>query len=108
MPDQNTISAGSASEHHEAIVVGAGMCGLRPNLLTSNGPQAGGASINVPRAIEMCVEFTTGLVRFMHDNNKSRFDATKEAEAAWLEEVRRAARKFLCARLYIRSPVCNL
>ena len=66
-----------------------------PNLLTPNGPQAGGASINVPRAIEMCVEFTTGLVRFMHDNDKSRFEASKEAEAAWLEEVRRAARKLL-------------
>ena len=66
-----------------------------PNLLMPVGPQSGAASVNYPRAIEMCVNWVTALLEYMRENGKTQLEATSEAEEGWSREARRMADKFL-------------
>jgi cation diffusion facilitator CzcD-associated flavoprotein CzcO len=66
-----------------------------PNLLMPVGPQSGASSVNFPRAIEMCVDWTTSLLLYMRENNKTFFNAKPEAEDVWCKEAIRVRDKFL-------------
>lgn len=58
-----------------------------PNLLMLSGPQSGSASTNIPRAIEVAVDWTTKLLEHVRDRGHTRFDATAEAEQEWTAHV---------------------
>ena len=90
-------------------LVGAMISGF-PNLLIPNGPQSGGTSINVPRGIEMGVEFTTGLIHHLKESGKSRFEVSPQAEEDWLKEVSRMRAKLLSrkARNWINGVNLNI
>lgn len=81
-----------------------------PNLLAPAGPQSGGSSINYPRAIELCVEWSTALIEYMHENGKTRFETTAEAADAWCAEATRASRKLLSrlANNWVNGVNCNI
>ncbi|HEX7355716.1 MAG TPA: NAD(P)/FAD-dependent oxidoreductase [Mycobacteriales bacterium] len=59
-----------------------------PNLLMPTGPQSASATTNFPRAIEMGVDWCTGLIRHMHEHGYVRADATPSAEADWDTRIR--------------------
>lgn len=69
-----------------------------PNLLIPVGPQSGAASVNYPRAIEMCVDWDVELLKYLRDNDFSKFDATAETEEEWCREARRMRDKFLSSK----------
>ena len=54
-----------------------------PNMFMPTGPQGGGGSSNFPRGIEIGVDWTTGLLKFMWDHGHVRGEATPEAERDW-------------------------
>jgi cation diffusion facilitator CzcD-associated flavoprotein CzcO len=56
-----------------------------PNLLMVMGPHAGLG--NFPRAAEYSVDWVTGLVRFAHDRDVTRVEATAAGVADWTEHV---------------------
>jgi cation diffusion facilitator CzcD-associated flavoprotein CzcO len=58
-----------------------------PNLLLPSGPQSGSASTNYPRAIEIGVDWCTGLMEYMRMRGLDRVEATKEAEERWTRHV---------------------
>lgn len=66
-----------------------------PNLLIPVGPQSGAASVNYPRAIEMCVDWDIEFLKFLRDNDIERFEPTEQAEEDWCKEARRMRDKFL-------------
>ncbi len=66
-----------------------------PNMIFPAGPQSGGAAINFPRAIEMCVEWTADLLTHVRDNGIVQFDVQPEAVEDWNREVIRARDKLL-------------
>ena len=58
-----------------------------PNLLLPSGPQSGSASTNYPRAIEIGVDWCTGLMAYMRARGLDRVEATKAAEERWTRHV---------------------
>ncbi|MBL6653484.1 MAG: NAD(P)/FAD-dependent oxidoreductase [Reyranella sp.] len=58
-----------------------------PNLLMPSGPQSGSASTNYPRAIEIGVNWVTGLLEYMSARGLDRVEATKAAEERWTRHV---------------------
>jgi cation diffusion facilitator CzcD-associated flavoprotein CzcO len=58
-----------------------------PNLLMPSGPQSGSASTNYPRAIEIGVNWVTGLLEYMSARGLDRVEATHAAEERWTRHV---------------------
>ncbi len=58
-----------------------------PNMVMPTGPQSGSASTNFPRGIESGVGWTTEMLEYLLEHDKTRFDATPEAEEEWTEHV---------------------
>jgi cation diffusion facilitator CzcD-associated flavoprotein CzcO len=58
-----------------------------PNLLLPSGPQSGSASTNYPRAIEIGVDWCTGLLEYMAAHGHDRVEATPAAEERWTRHV---------------------
>ncbi|WP_334127577.1 flavin-containing monooxygenase [Sneathiella sp.] len=58
-----------------------------PNLLMPNGPQSGSASTNYPRGIESGVDWCMRLLTHIWQHGYARAEPTREAEAAWVNEV---------------------
>ena len=58
-----------------------------PNLLMPAGPQSGSASTNYPRGIETGVDWCTDFLREVLKQDRTRFEATAEAEAKWTAHV---------------------
>ena len=56
-----------------------------PNLVMLAGPQI--AATNFPRAIEPAVEWATELLKYLWEKGHTRFEASPEAEQAWVAEV---------------------
>ncbi len=59
-----------------------------PNLLMPSGPQSGSASTNFPRAIETCVDWCTGLLKYMREHGYVRAEPTLDAQERWTEHVK--------------------
>jgi len=57
-----------------------------PNMFMLMGPHT--ALGNIPRSIEYNVEWVTGVLRFMRDQNLSFVNATPEGVASWTEHVK--------------------
>lgn len=64
-----------------------------PNLLMVLGPHT--ARGNIPHGIEHCVEWQTGLVRFMQEHGYTRVEARPEAVADWTNTVLKASERLL-------------
>ncbi|MFV0260195.1 MAG: flavin-containing monooxygenase [Acidimicrobiales bacterium] len=58
-----------------------------PNLVMVAGPQSGSASTNFPRSIETSVDWVTDLLTSVFEHDRTRLEATEEAEAAWVAHV---------------------
>jgi len=69
-----------------------------PNLFMVAGPQSVSGSTNFPRAIETGVDWLTGLLEHVLDNDITRVEATAEAEQDWVAEVVRAHERMLFRR----------
>jgi cation diffusion facilitator CzcD-associated flavoprotein CzcO len=57
-----------------------------PNMLMLSGPQT--AATNFPRGAELAVNWATPLLEYMWRNEYRRFEASEDAEQAWLEHVK--------------------
>ncbi len=66
-----------------------------PNLFMVAGPQSVSGSTNFPRAIEVGVDWITGLVGHAIEHGHERVEASAEAEEAWHTEVVRQYSKLL-------------
>ncbi|MEJ0015901.1 MAG: NAD(P)/FAD-dependent oxidoreductase [Acetobacteraceae bacterium] len=62
-----------------------------PNMLTIVGPHNASTRCNIPRCIEQNVEWVTGLMRDLHDQGVTRFEAEPDAEADWSRHVEELA-----------------
>jgi cation diffusion facilitator CzcD-associated flavoprotein CzcO len=69
-----------------------------PNLLMVAGPQSVSGSTNFPRAIEVGVDWLTGLLQHAIDSGCTRIEARPEAEQEWVAEVQRAHERMLFRR----------
>jgi cation diffusion facilitator CzcD-associated flavoprotein CzcO len=56
-----------------------------PNMLMVMGPHAGLG--NFPRAVEYTSDWVTGLIRFAHDRDLTRIEATAAGAVAWTDHV---------------------
>jgi cation diffusion facilitator CzcD-associated flavoprotein CzcO len=54
-----------------------------PNLLMPAGPQSSSGLTNLPRGIELGVDWVTELLQYMRDHDFTRAEATPEAERNW-------------------------
>jgi cation diffusion facilitator CzcD-associated flavoprotein CzcO len=70
-----------------------------PNLLTIAGPHSATPFCNMPRCIEMNVDWVTDLIAFMRANGHRRVEATTAAEDAWTTLVNQVAGFFLFSRV---------
>ncbi len=79
-----------------------------PNLLMLAGPQI--AATNFPRACETAVDWVTPLLEHMWAEGHTRFEATPDAEAAWVEHVAAMYEPFLLrkAKSWITGYNSNL
>jgi cation diffusion facilitator CzcD-associated flavoprotein CzcO len=68
-----------------------------PNMLMVLGPHT--ARGNIPRAIEHCVEWQTGLLRFMREHNYTRVETRPEHVAEWTETVIKASEPLLSSKV---------
>lgn len=66
-----------------------------PNLLMPTGPQSASATTNFPRGIELAVDWTTDLLKYMWDHGYTRVEATPESEEDWGDQVRELYKKML-------------
>ena len=66
-----------------------------PNMLTIVGPHNASTRCNIPRCIEQNVEWIAGLMRHVHANGITRFEATEAAEADWSRHVAELAKDLL-------------
>jgi cation diffusion facilitator CzcD-associated flavoprotein CzcO len=64
-----------------------------PNLLMVMGPM--GALGNIPRAIEYNVEWVSGLLRHMRDQQRDRVEVPRAGVDAWMDVVRKASQGLL-------------
>jgi len=68
-----------------------------PNMLMVLGPHT--ARGNIPQAIEHCVNFQAGLLRFMKDRGHSRVATRPEQVDAWTEAVIKASEPLLSSKI---------
>jgi cation diffusion facilitator CzcD-associated flavoprotein CzcO len=68
-----------------------------PNMLMVLGPHT--ARGNIPHAIEHCVNFHAGLLRFMKENNYTRVETRPEQVAEWTETVIKASEGLLASEI---------
>jgi cation diffusion facilitator CzcD-associated flavoprotein CzcO len=68
-----------------------------PNMLMVLGPHT--ARGNIPHAIEHCVNFHAGLLRFMKENNHTRVETRPEQVAEWTETVIKASEGLLASQV---------
>ena len=68
-----------------------------PNLLMVLGPHT--ARGNIPQAVEHCVEWQTGLVRFMREKGHARVEPRPEHVAEWTQTVIKAAEPLLASKV---------
>ncbi len=68
-----------------------------PNMLMVLGPHT--ARGNIPQAIEHCVNFQAGLLRFMKDHNYSRVEPRSGHVAEWTETVIKASEALLSSKV---------
>jgi cation diffusion facilitator CzcD-associated flavoprotein CzcO len=73
---------------------GAATAGF-PNLITLIGPQSGSVSTNFPRGIEEFCDWATAFLRFVRDNDYTRFEVTEEAETSWVNHVQEMASRMI-------------
>ncbi|MBS27948.1 MAG: cyclohexanone monooxygenase [Alphaproteobacteria bacterium] len=66
--------------------LGLGISGF-PNMFTITGPGSPSVLTNMIPSIEQHVEWITGCIDHMRDNGKTRIEAEREAEAAWVQHV---------------------
>ncbi|MEZ5376043.1 MAG: NAD(P)/FAD-dependent oxidoreductase [Acidimicrobiales bacterium] len=66
-----------------------------PNMFMVAGPQSVSGSTNFPRAIEKGVDWITDLMCHAIDQGATRVEADADAEAAWVEEVKRSYERLL-------------
>jgi cation diffusion facilitator CzcD-associated flavoprotein CzcO len=66
-----------------------------PNLCMVAGPQSVSGSSNFPRAIEVGVDWVTGLLEHARERGVDRIEAELDAEQRWLDEVVRAQERML-------------
>lgn len=66
-----------------------------PNLFLLVGPQSAGSSTNFPRAIELCVDWTTELLQHLRHSGKARMEPSEAAEEAWCQECMDTVNKML-------------
>ncbi len=57
-----------------------------PNMTMLMGPHT--ALGNIPRSIEYCVDWVTGLIRYAHENGLTRVEATAEGVTSWTDHVK--------------------
>jgi cation diffusion facilitator CzcD-associated flavoprotein CzcO len=57
-----------------------------PNMTMLMGPHT--ALGNIPRSIEYCVDWVTGLIRYARDNNLTRVEATAAGVTSWTDHVK--------------------
>ncbi len=69
-----------------------------PNLFMITGPQSAVALYNNPSAIEDHVEFATDAIKHTLDAGLDVFEATQEAEAAWVQSIIEVANQSLFPR----------
>lgn len=69
-----------------------------PNLLMVAGPQSVSGSTNFPRAIEHGVDWVTDFLQHANSQSATRFEAGKEAENHWGEEVVASQERMLMRR----------
>jgi cation diffusion facilitator CzcD-associated flavoprotein CzcO len=58
-----------------------------PNMVMIAGPQSGSASTNFPRGIESGVDWVTDMFEYVWENDRTRLEATAEAEQEWTAHV---------------------
>jgi cation diffusion facilitator CzcD-associated flavoprotein CzcO len=68
-----------------------------PNMFMILGPHT--ARGNIPRAIEHCVNFQTGLIRHMKENNFARVETRPERVEEWTQIVIKAAAPLLSSKV---------
>lgn len=68
-----------------------------PNMLMVLGPHT--ARGNIPQAIEHCVNFQAGLLRFMKESNHTRVETRPEHVAEWTETVIKASEGLLASKI---------
>ena len=68
-----------------------------PNLLMVLGPHT--ARGNIPRNIEMIVNFNIGLIRHMREHGHTRVEARPEEAERWLEQVRKVDAVLLSSKV---------
>ena len=68
-----------------------------PNMLMVLGPHT--ARGNIPQAIEHCVNFQAGLLRFMKENNYRRVETRPEHVAEWTDTVIKASEGLLASKI---------
>jgi cation diffusion facilitator CzcD-associated flavoprotein CzcO len=62
-----------------------------PNMFVVTGPGSPSVLTNMPLAIEQHVEWIGECISYVRERGLTRVEATEEAEAAWVEQVRRIA-----------------
>ena len=70
-----------------------------PNLFTLVGPHNAATFCNIPRCIEVNVEFVTGLLQFMRAQGHARVEPTAEAVATWTQHVLEGSKKLLLTKV---------
>lgn len=68
-----------------------------PNMLMILGPHT--ARGNIPQAIEHCVNFQAGLLRFMQEHGHTRVETRPDQVAEWTETVLKAAEPLLASKV---------
>ena len=69
-----------------------------PNWLIVNGPHGLGSFCNVPRCLEQNVDYIFDLLQYMQERDLDRVEVTAEAEAKWMDLMRKNAEPMLAAR----------
>jgi len=62
-----------------------------PNMFTITGPGSPSVLANMPGAIEQHVEWIGDCISYLRERDLTRVEATEQAEAAWVEQVRQVA-----------------
>ena len=70
-----------------------------PNLFTLVGPHNAATFCNIPRCIEVNVEFVTGLLGHMQTQGHVRVEPTAEAVEAWTQHVMEGSKKLLLTKV---------
>ena len=70
-----------------------------PNLFTLVGPHNAATFCNIPRCIEVNVEFVTGLLGHMQTQGHARVEPRAEAVEAWTQHVMEGSKKLLLTKV---------